>query len=169
MSTDRESAGAFSGLQTVVIEDSDHKYGYIEALFAKINVPILGRLATMDEVLLTLRQHKTEGRGVLQDANVFFVDGNLSDNSDNGRDGNNILVAFVERGIAYPASAVAAHRDWYPEQLPGLAFGCSNDPGGGAYGTAVHDYNLYARVSDADAELARMMAMAVELLPPRFA
>ncbi len=163
--TDVSSSEAFKGLQALVVEDSDIKYGSIERLLGEASVLVVGRLATMAAVRHELNGYTPEGTGMLNAANVFFVDGNIATNSDNGRDGNGILVAFVERGIAYPARYVIERRDRYPEQLPGLAFGCSRDPGDAAYAQAVLDYNLYPTAPDARQELGRMLAIAAELLP----
>ncbi len=159
------SSEAFEGLRALVIEDSDGKYASIDLLLRKASVPVVGRLATMGAVRHELAGYTPDGTGMLNAANVFFVDGNIAPSSDNGRDGNGIFVAFAERGIAYPASYVVDRRDRYPEQLNGVEFGCSNDPGDAAFARAVLDYNLYPMASDAPQELARMLAIAVELLP----
>ena len=79
----------------------------------------------MGEVMTGLQAYKaSEGTsGLLADGTLFFIDGNFSPGSSNGRDGNGILVAFAERGIALPASYWDTHRD-QPVPAHGIAFGC---------------------------------------------
>jgi hypothetical protein len=137
----------------------------MERLLREVSVPIVGRLATMTAVMIELSRYSPSGDGVLNQANVFFVDGNISPSSSNGRDGNGILAAFAEKGIAYPATFVADHRDRYPERLNGIAFGCSRDVGDAGFARSVDGFNLYPNAPDAQRELARMLDIAVELLP----
>jgi hypothetical protein len=159
-------AERYAGLRAVVLEDMDSKAEKVQGLLEAGGVSYLGRLASMSAVRAALQQHRaSEGAsGILAEGNLFFIDGNLSPSSSNGRDGNGILVALAERNIALPASYWDSHRG---QSVPahGIAFGCSRDIGDAGYGHAMLDYNLYANAPDAEAELRRMLDLAVELLP----
>jgi hypothetical protein len=159
-------AERYSCLRAVVFEDTDSKAETIQGMLEAGGVNYLGRVASMGAARAALQEHKSsEGaKGILAEGNLFFVDGNLSSSSSNGRDGNGILVALAEKGIALPASYWDTHRG---ESIPahGIVFGCSRDIGDAGYGRAMLDYNLYVNVPDAEAELRRMLDLAVELLP----
>lgn len=159
---------SFANLRPLIIEDSDDKFAHIERLLLDVNVPVLGRLITSQEVTQAFRQYIAEGQGTLAEANVFFVDGNLEAGSNDGSDGDRVLARLAKRDIAYPASRVIAQRNEYPNQLHGVSFGCSSDPGVSDYARVVDGgYNLYPSAPDASSELACMMTMAATLLFPQ--
>jgi hypothetical protein len=156
----------YADLRAVVLEDADSKSEIIQHLLGASEVSCLGRLASMGEIRAAMREHRSSGgaSGMLAKGNLFFVDGNLSAASSNGRDGSNILVAFAEWSIALPASYLEAHRGG-PLPVHGIAFGCSRDLGDASYGRAMLGYNLDVKAPDAEMELQRMLDLAVELLP----